>query len=96
MTSSISLGYSRRALSNITEIFQYTHDTWGSDQEGRYKDILDNAFDLIQRFPDIGHPVEGRQSSIRAYHLRHHIIEYRREPDRIVILRIVSPRRGHR
>jgi hypothetical protein len=31
---------------------------------------------------------------IRVNHLEHHNVVYRREPERLVILRIVSPRRG--
>jgi len=91
MTSRISLAISARV--HIEDILQYTLATWGSGQRERYEDVLYAAFERIRTFPEIGHPVVGRPSNIREDHLEHHIIYYRREPDRIVILRIVSPRR---
>ncbi len=75
-------------------LFNNTFDTWGSDQQEAYRRIIDRAFERIRAFPDIGHPAHGKPAGIRVYHLEHHNIFYRREPDRIVILRIVSPRRG--
>lgn len=93
MTSPIRLDYAAQALRDLRFILQYTEDTWGSDQEEDYRRILQDAFERIQAFPDIGHAVEGKSSTVREYHLRHHIIQYRREPDRVVILRIVNPRR---
>lgn len=93
MTSPIRLDYAARALRDIRFILQYTEDTWGSQQEDLYRQILRDAFERIRDFPDIGHPVEGKPSNFREYHLRHHVIQYRREPDRVVILRVVNPRR---
>lgn len=61
-----------------------------------YRRVLDETFERISVFPEIGHPVDGRPSNIREYHIRHHLIQYRREPDRVVILRVVNPRRQRR
>lgn len=93
MTSRIELIISPRARREWSGILQYTLKTWGSGQRDAYDQILVNAFDLIRDFPDIGHPVEGRPSNIRAFHLKYHVIQYRREADRVVILRLVNPRR---
>ena len=59
-----------------------------------YDLILLNAIDILSRNPDLGHRAEGKPSNLRVYHLEYHNIVYRREPERIVILRVVSPRRG--
>ncbi|MBA2469754.1 MAG: type II toxin-antitoxin system RelE/ParE family toxin [Chloroflexia bacterium] len=96
MTSNIRLVISAQARAQIEDIGQYTLKIWGSGQRGIYDQILDDAFHLIQQFPDIGHPAEGQPSNVREYHLRHHVIQYRREPERVVILRIVNPRRRRR
>ncbi len=96
MTSRISLIVTPRAQRDRQSILQYTLTTWGSGQRDEYDEILDNAFDLIHHFPDIGHPAGGRPSSIREFHLKYHVIQYRREPDRVVILRIINPRRRKR
>jgi plasmid stabilization system protein ParE len=93
MTSSIELIVTPQADRDIRDILQFTFQTWGSGQEDRYRLVLLSALERIRMFPDIGHPAEGRPSTIRIYHLRHHFIQYRREPDKVVILRILNPRR---
>lgn len=93
MTSNIDVILLPRARQEVREILQYTFDSWGIGQHDAYRQVLDNAFERIGIFPDIGHPAGGQPSNIREYHLRHHVIQYRREPDRVVILRIINPRR---
>jgi toxin ParE1/3/4 len=96
MTSSIEVIILPRARQDIRNILQYTFDTWGTGQREAYLDILERAFERLRVYPDIGHPAYGKPAGVREYQLEHHIIFYRRDPDRVVILRIVSLRRGHR
>jgi plasmid stabilization system protein ParE len=96
MTSRISLQIAPRAQRDRQAILHYTFKTRGSGQRDIYDQILDDAFHLIQEFPDIGHPAQGRSSDIREFHLEHHVIQYRREADRVVILRNMNPRRRRR
>jgi plasmid stabilization system protein ParE len=70
--------------------------TWGPEQRDRYDQILEEAFDRLREFPDLGLPVPGKPSSIREMILEHHIIQYRREAERVVILRIVGHRQRRR
>jgi plasmid stabilization system protein ParE len=93
MTSRIELVVSARAEQDRTGILRYTYSTWGEQQLIAYDRILEQAFDRIRLFPDIGHPVEGKPSNIHEYVLPHHVIQYRREPKRVVILRLMNPRR---
>jgi toxin ParE1/3/4 len=93
MTSPIELIVTPQADRDIRDILQYTIQRWGSGQEDRYRQVLLSALERVRTFPDIGHPAEGRPSNIRIYHLRHHFIQYQREPDKVVILRIINPRR---
>lgn len=93
MTSSIDVIVSPRAERNVRDILQYTAKTWGTGQRDIYRKVLRDAFERIGVFPEIGHPVEGKPSNVREYHIRHHVIQYRRDPDRVVILRIMNPRR---
>ena len=93
MTSNIDVVITRRADKQTREILAYTLKQWGDGQERAYRITLQQAFERIREFPDIGHPIEGRPSNLRIYHLEHHAIEYRREVDRIMILRIINPRR---
>jgi toxin ParE1/3/4 len=95
MTSRIELTFSLRAEANIRNILQYTLQTWGRGQKDAYQQRLEQAFLTIRDFPDIGYPVAAG-SRIRAYHLEHHTIVYRRDPDAVTILRVVNPRRLRR
>jgi len=96
MTSSIDVIITPRTRTHIADILQYTLKEWGITQRDRYEAILYSAFERLAVFPDLGHRADGKPSTIRVFHLEHHNIIYRREPGRIVILRIVSPRRGQR
>jgi toxin ParE1/3/4 len=94
--SRIDLEFQAVAEEDIADILQYTLQRWGEEQLEAYWSILWDAFQHIRRFPDIGHTVEGRPSNIREYVLPNHVIHYQREPERVVILRIVNPRRRRR
>ncbi len=96
MTSSIRLDYSDRAVQDIRDILQYTFDRWGDEQEERYRQVLYGGFYTIRLHPDIGRQSPGRSSNIREHILEHHIIQYRREAERVVILRIVGHRQRRR
>jgi plasmid stabilization system protein ParE len=93
MPSSIDVIVSASADRNLQQILTYTEKKWGTGQRDAYRQVLLDAFRRLGTHPDIGRPIEGRSSDIREYIVRSHVIRYRREPDRIVILRIVNPRR---
>lgn len=96
MTSSIRLDYSDRAVQDIRDILQYTQERWGDEQEERYRQVLYTSFQNIRQYPDIGHPSPGKRSNNRELVIDHHIIQYRREAERVVILRIVGHRQRRR
>lgn len=96
MTSNIELRFTLRAEANIRDILQYTVKTWGTDQREAYRRTLENAFQHIRAFPEIGRVVEDGDPTIREFHLEHHTIVYRRDTAAVVILRVVNPRRLRR
>ena len=93
MKSGIDLIILPEAEQDIVDILQYTLETWGEDQETAYWSTLWDAFQRIQLFPDIGRPQSSSSPYIRELLLAHHSIVYRREPDQIVILRVLNPQR---
>lgn len=95
MTSRIDLRFSLRAEAKIRDIMQYTLVTWGTGQKDAYQRRLEQAFLSIRDFPDNGYPVTAN-SRVRAYHLEHHTIVHRHDPDAVTILRIVNPHRLRR
>ena len=96
MTSSIELVVSPRAQCDREGILRYPRKTWGPEQRDRYDQILEDGFDRIRQFPDLGLAAPGKSSTIRELILEHHIIQYRREAERVVILRIAGHRQRRR
>ena len=92
MTSYIEVIVSPRARRQFELILSYTERQWGTGQRAVYRDVLESAFRRIGEFPDIGKRVDDGTPRLRELVLRHHTIVYRRDPDRVTILRI----RGHR
>lgn len=43
-----------KAGEDLTKIFDYTDENWGTEQAERYIDALDKAFQLIASLPGIG------------------------------------------
>ena len=82
-----------RADRDARQILAYTEKTWGTGQRDAYQKILEPAYRRIGDFPDIGKPVEDGPPRLRELVLRHHTIVYRRDPNRVTILRIRSHRR---
>jgi plasmid stabilization system protein ParE len=91
MTSSIEVIVSPRARRQFELILSYTERQWGTGQRAVYRDVLEAAFRRIGAFPDVGKSVQNGPPWLRELVLRHHTIVYRRDPDRVTILRI----RGH-
>jgi plasmid stabilization system protein ParE len=92
MTSNIEVIIQPRARQDWTLILKYTTEMWGEEQADAYDTVLYDARRRIGAFPDIGHRVEGKPETHRELSLQHHVVRYPREPERVVILRIVSHR----
>jgi len=93
MKSSIDFIVLPEADKDIADILQYTLETWGEDQEAAYWTVPWEPFKRIRLFPDLGRVRSSDSPTIHELHLAHHTIVYRRELNRIVILRIVNARR---
>ncbi len=93
MTSSIDVVISPAAIRNLENILNYTEKQWGTGQRDVYQGVLLSAFRRIGDFPEIGRAVADGPSGLRELVLRHHTIVYRRDPNRVTILRIRAHRR---
>jgi plasmid stabilization system protein ParE len=90
MTSNIEVIVSLRAQRHFELILSFTEQQWGTGQRATYRHVLESAFRRIGDFPDIGKVVENGPPHLRELVLRHHTIVYRRDPDRVTILSILS------
>lgn len=94
MKSNTRFSMSRLARHDITEILQYTEESWGRHQRNVYLRELVRAGRQLTAFPEMGRESESRE--VRELVLRHHVILYQYRDDTVTILRVLNPRRLRR
>jgi toxin ParE1/3/4 len=77
---------------DLTDIADYTVDTWGPEQAQRYLDILEACFSRIVRSPKIGRPCNRICKGYRRIEHEKHVIFYRADQDGILIGRVLHQR----
>ena len=84
----------QRAESDLEEIGIYTVERWGFDQWVTYHNMLTDAFETLERFPDLGKALPGTQQHVRSYGVGRHMIRYKVEDDgSVTIVRVLHMRR---
>jgi toxin ParE1/3/4 len=84
---------SREAEDDLTDIVQYTADTWGQEQAVAYKAKLDQALRNLVDFPALGRARDDLPSGYRSLRVEQHVIYYRIEGRAIRVNRILHVRR---
>ena len=89
-----SVFFSPRASQDLDEIKQYIETELNSPITARNKvlEILD-AIDNLAFFPEIGPSLKGKVDTLiryRALSVAGYIVFYRTEPDRVLVVRILS------
>ena len=77
------------ALDDFTDIIQYTIQEWGEKQALRYKDKIDNGFQIIIANPEIGLERSDLLPNYRAFSIEHHFVVYRLKENIITVIRIL-------
>lgn len=82
-----------KAVDDLTDIWDYTYETWNERQADKYyKDII-NECKSIAKHPEKGRLYEKLISNLRGLNINKHIIFYRRiDKDTIEIERILHER----
>jgi len=83
---------SRTARADLTEIADYTADTWGLAQANRYLDGLDECLRQLARTPGIGRSCDRIRRGYRRMEYEKHVIIYRADEGSIFISRILHQR----
>lgn len=85
---------SKKALSDLRSIWNYTVETWSEEQADNYYHSLILAFETIAMRPEsAGHSYEGVRSGYRGCHSGKHIIFYRvLKNGKVRIVRILHER----
>lgn len=67
---------SHRARNELRDIYLYTLDTFGLAQADQYHAQLQNAFNLLRQFPELGRPKDNLRPGLRLYAAGRHQILY--------------------
>ncbi len=77
------------AISDITDILQYTIEKWGQEQAITYKKILDKGLTTLCYDPELGHARVDVPSDYRALQTGQHIMLYRIEDKTVYVIRVL-------
>jgi toxin ParE1/3/4 len=81
---------SNKAVEDLSNIWDYTYETWSENQADRYYELLIAFCKEISESPQIGKIYNKIGKNIRGYQASHHIIFYKiTEENEIEILRIL-------
>jgi toxin ParE1/3/4 len=82
---------SHAATPDLASIFRPTRARWNQEQAVRYVDTADAGFNRIASKPDLGRDRSDQAAGTRSRVVGRHVVFYRVEPHRIVILRVLHP-----
>lgn len=68
--------FTNKAVKDLTDIWNYTYDTWSESQADVYYQILMDACNKIANKPDIGKSYENITSELLGFKAGKHIIFY--------------------
>lgn len=82
--------FSNKAISDLSTIWEYTENEWGSEQaEVYYRDLLSRC-EYLSKHPDIGRLYYSVHDELRGFPFGKHIIFYIENQDEsILVLRVL-------
>ena len=83
---------SKKAVSDLEEIWLYTVEKWSVEQADRYYNLIFNEINYICRNINAGKPMEHVRKGYRASKVKSHLIFYRVLNDSIEVIRILHER----
>ncbi|MEM1221242.1 MAG: type II toxin-antitoxin system RelE/ParE family toxin [Verrucomicrobiota bacterium] len=78
-----------RAKEDLTDIADYTFDTWGADQEELYLRMLQRSLESLSKNPTLGRPIDEVIPGLRRLLAGQHIILYFASDKLVDIARIL-------
>ena len=85
-----SYGLTPRALADLEDIWRYSATTWSLAQAESYIDDLSAAFSQLAATPAMARERPEFSPPVRIHVCREHLIVYRVEDERILIIRILG------
>ena len=87
---------SRRAGSDLADIWRYSHSQWGLEQADRYVAKLYEAFGKLVSNPSLGRPVPEALKATSKYRCGSHLIFHRWYRKQLYIIRILHESMDHK
>ena len=82
------------AAADLLDILRYTKQKWGQPQVQRYREELELAMQRLSLAPELGRKRDTIATGLLSSTVAQHVAFYIRRKDRIVIVRILHPRRN--
>ncbi|WP_404610228.1 type II toxin-antitoxin system RelE/ParE family toxin [Caballeronia udeis] len=89
---SFDIVLSELAQHDLTDILQYTLETWGADQMDAYAAKLESGIQLLQKNPALGKTREDLFEGCRTHRVEHHLVLYEIGDSEIRVARILHER----
>lgn len=81
-----------KALTDLAGVWQYTTETWGSDQGNRYLRASNRALETLAEQPQLGRAYDEVREGLRVYPIGQHLIFYLGTEGGIDVLRVLHER----
>ena len=77
------------AESDLKSIIRYTMKTWGKAQTIRYRQGIQNCFQLLADNPSIGRACDSIHPGLRRFEHGKHVVFYLPQEDEVLIARVL-------
>ncbi len=91
-----SIKIAKDAYDDLTDIQQYTLETFGEHQLLKYESLLNEALILLRSSPNIGHNRPDIPNEYLAWSIGEHLFIYRIEDSIIYLVRVLHSRMDFR
>jgi toxin ParE1/3/4 len=88
----LSFAISKKAVSDLEEIWLYTVEKWSVEQADRYYNLIVDEINYICKNINSGKPMEHVRKGYRASKVKSHIIFYRILNNTVEVIRILHER----
>lgn len=79
----------RLAESDLKSIIRYTMKTWGPAQTVRYRQGLQDCFQLLADNPSVGRRCDSIRPGLRRFEHGKHVVFYLQQPHEVLIVRVL-------
>ncbi|MFB1002709.1 MAG: type II toxin-antitoxin system RelE/ParE family toxin [Bacteroidia bacterium] len=82
--------FSLKAEEDISDIFEYSIETFGIAQAEKYYQALTECLDRLVQFPNLGRDSTELHQGLKLFYFQSHSIYYSLDKHDLIIVRIIS------